>query len=142
MELAKLVEKYKSNYDEKVEKNHGKAKYYNRQKRHVTEKPKWGFYSKAVREFYTDMKQVPNDHQDFQRAIKVATRAIETKADLRDPASCPVKKARTSGGGRKCKALEIRSALFSWFANVREVLKGRTRKPTSIWKSMDKRMGR
>ena len=140
MELAKVVEKYKKNYDENVEKNHWKSKYYNKRKRHVAEKPKWGFYSKAVREFYTDMKHVPNDHQDFQRAIKVATRAIENKADLRDPASCPVKKARASGGGRKCKASEIRSALVSWFANVREALKGRTRKPTSIRKSMDKRM--
>ena len=78
MELAKVVEKYKKNYDEKVEKNHGKAKYYNRRKRHVAEKPKWGFYSKAVREFYTDMKDVRNDHPDFQRAIEVATRALKT----------------------------------------------------------------
>ena len=76
MELAKVVEKCKKQYDEEVEKNHGKTKHDNRRKWHVVVKPKWGFYSKAVREFYTDMKDVPNDHPDFQRAIKVATRAF------------------------------------------------------------------
>ena len=71
------------------------------------------------------MKDVLNGHPDFQRTIKVATRAFESIADLRDYASRPVKKARFSGGGRKRKAPEIRSALFSWFVNVGEVLKGR-----------------
>ena len=78
MELAKLIEKYEKQHDEKVEKNHGKRKYDYRRKRHVAVKPKWGFYSKAVREFYTDMKDVRNDHPDFQRAIEVATRALKT----------------------------------------------------------------
>ena len=125
LELAKVVGKYKKEYDEEVEKNHGKTKYSYRRKRHVAVKPKWGFYSKAVWEFYTDVKDVPNDHPDFQRVIKVVTRAFENIADLRDPASSPVKKARVSGGGRKRKAPELRSALFSWIVIVREVLKGR-----------------
>ena len=118
LELAKVVEKYKTQCDEEVEKNHGKTKHNYRRKRHVAVKPKKGFYSKAVWEFDTNMKDVPNDHPDFQRAIKVATRAFENIADLRDPTSCPVKKARTSGGDTKRKAPEIRSALASWFVNV------------------------
>ena len=77
-----------------------------------------------MREFYTDIKDVPNVHPDFQGAIKVATRAIENIAGLWNPASRPVKKARASGGGRKRKAPEIRSALYSWFVNVRKALKG------------------
>ena len=125
LELAKVVEQYNKQYDEEVEKNHGKTKHNYRRKRHVAVKPKKGFYSKAVREFDTDMKDVPNDHPDFQRAIKVATHAFENIADLRDPPSCPVKKARASGGGTKCKASEIHSALVSWFVNVQEALKGR-----------------
>ena len=83
------------------------------------------FLFESSREFHTDMKDVPNDHSDFQRAIKVATRAFENIANLRDPTSRPVKKALASGGGRKRKAPEIRSTLFSWFVNVREPLKGR-----------------
>ena len=75
-------------------------------------------------EFYTDMKDVPNNHPDFQRAIKVAPRAFENVADLRDPALHPLKKARVSGGGRKRKALKICSALFSWFVDERKALKG------------------
>ena len=81
-----------------------------------------------MREFCTVMKDVPNDHPDFQRPIKVATHALENIADLTDPASRPVKKARASGSGKKRKAPEIRSALFSWFVNVREALKGRLSK--------------
>ena len=125
LELAKVVEKYKKQYDEEVEKNHGKTKYDYRLKRHVSVKPKWDSYSKTVREFYTDMKDVPNDHPDFQWAFKVATRAFENITDLRDPASRPVKEARASGDGRKRKAPEIRSALFFWLVDVREALIGR-----------------
>ena len=40
------------------------------------------------------MKDVPNYHPDFQRAIKAATHAFENTAHLRDPAPHPVKKAR------------------------------------------------
>ena len=111
--MAKIVGKYKKKHDEEVEKNHGKTKCDYGRKRQVAVKPKWGFYSKAMREFYTDVKDVPNDHPDFQRAIKVITRAFENIGDLREPASRPVKKARVSGGGRKRKAPELRSALFS-----------------------------
>ena len=46
-------------------------------------------------------------------SYQVAIRAFENIADLRDPATRPVKKARTSGSGRKRKALKIRSTLFS-----------------------------
>ena len=35
------------------------------------------------------------------------------------------KRFRESGGGRKCKAPDVRKAMFDWFINVREVLKGR-----------------
>ena len=41
------------------------------------------------------MKDVRNDHPDFQRAIEVATRVFENIANLRDPTSRPIKKART-----------------------------------------------
>ena len=35
------------------------------------------------------------------------------------------KKFRSVGGGRKAHALEVREALFHWFANVRTSLKAR-----------------
>ena len=91
LELAKTVEKYWRLYDEEVEKNRWKTKYDYKRKRHVTITPKWGFYSKAEREFYADMKGVSNDDTDFRRAIKVATRAFQGITELRDPATCPAK---------------------------------------------------
>ena len=124
LELAKTVEKCKRQYDEEVEKNREKTKYDYKRKKHFAIKPKSGFYSKAVREFYADMKNVSNNDPDFQRAIKVATCAFEDIAELRDSALRSIKKARALGGGRKCKALKIRVTSFSWFI-VREVLKGR-----------------
>ena len=51
------------------------------------------------------MKNVSNDNLNFQRAIKVATRAFEEIAELRDPSLRPMKKACASSGGRKFKAL-------------------------------------
>ena len=44
---------------------------------------------------------------------------------MRDPSSCPPKKRRGAGAGRKVKAPEVRVALFHWFVDVRESLKGR-----------------
>ena len=65
----------------------------------------------------------------FSTSYQSSNTCIWKQAHLRDPASRSVKKARTSGGGRKRKAPEICSALFSWFVNVREALKGRLPKP-------------
>ena len=84
------------------------------------------FYSKAVREFYTDMKDVPTDHPDFQRAIKVL--AFGNIANLRGPPWRPVKKAHASGGGIKPQSSGNSFCIFFfffWFVNVREALKGR-----------------
>ena len=40
LKLAKPVQKYKKQYDEKLEKSHGKTKYDYRRKRHVAVKSK------------------------------------------------------------------------------------------------------
>ena len=55
----------------------------------------------------------------------MASRAYVDRDNLRDPSEHPPKKARAVGGGRKAKAPEVREALFSWFVDVRECLKGR-----------------
>ena len=71
------------------------------------------FYSKAVREFYTDMKDVPTDHPDFQRAIKVL--AFRNIANLRGPPWRPVKKAHASGGGIKPQSSGNSFCIFFFF---------------------------
>ena len=75
--------------------------------------------------FYSDLADVRNDDPAFERAIKLAARSYQDIDILQDPSSCPPKKARASGGGRKIKVPDVRQALFAWFVDVRETLKGR-----------------
>ena len=87
--------------------------------------PTTGYVAKAVRTFYSDLADVPNDDPLFRRVIKLASRAYSDLDNLRDPSLCPPKKKRVTVAGRKAKAPEVRQALFSWFVDVRETLKGR-----------------
>ena len=132
LELAELVEKLKEECDLEVEKNKGKTKYDYKRKRHVPIKPSTGFIAKAVRQFYGDLKDAKNNDVDFVRAVKLASRSYNEIDSLRDPSSCPPKKVRSQGAGRKRKAPEVRISLFNWFIDVRETLKGRL--PRRIFK--------
>ena len=77
-----------------------------------------------MRQFYSDLAEVSNNNPQSEKALKLASRSYNDLESLRDPSSCPPKKIRASGAGRKVKAPEIRQALFSWFVDVRETLKG------------------
>lgn len=124
LQLAELVEKYKIEYDTEVENNRGKLKYDLKRKKYVPIRPTWGYISRAVREFYVDLKDCASNDPSFRKALKVATRAHNDLPLLRDPVTHPAHKVRAAGGGRKRKAPEVREALFSWFVNVRESLGG------------------
>ena len=78
-----------------------------------------------MREFYTDLSTLKSDAPVFNKAIKMASRALNDIDSLRDPTLHPAKKFRGSGGGRKAKSPEVREALFTWFVDVREALRGR-----------------
>ena len=82
-------------------------------------------YSKAVRTFYSDLADIPNDDPLFRRSIKLASHANSDLDDLRDPSLFPPKRKRATGAGRKAKVPEVRQPLFSRFVDVRETLKGR-----------------
>ena len=107
--------------------NEGKTQYDNKRKKHVAIKPNKskGYLTKAAREFYPDLAKVKNDDPNFCKAAKLATRYYNEIEQLRDPSTCAPAKKRAIGGGHKSKAPEVREALFSWFADVRESLKGR-----------------
>ena len=125
-ELGELVEKYKIKYDEEVASLRGKTKYDYRTKKHIQKKPKQGFLASAVREFYSDLSDVKHNDPNLANAIKLAKRChdkyLNGDFDVQEPSK---KRFRESGGGRKCKAPEVREAMFEWFVNVRGVLKGR-----------------
>ena len=103
----------------------GKTVWDNKRKKHVPVKPKWGYLARSAREFYSGLKNAKHNDPNLDRAIKSASRAFQDLEKLRDPESCPPKKKRASGGGRKTKSPEVRTALFSWFVDVRECLKVR-----------------
>ena len=125
LELAELVSKRKEEYDAEVARNVGKFKYDSKRKKHVPIKPTCGFLAKAVREFYSDLADVKNDDPRFNRARKLASRCFNDIEQLRDPSSCAPAKKGAVGGRQKAKAPEVRQALFMWFIDVRESLKGR-----------------
>ena len=87
--------------------------------------PKKDYVSRAVRSFYIDMKDRKSNDDEFKAACKFATRSFEHLSELNDSSTCPPKKMLATGGGRKKNAPEVREALFSYFVDVRESMKGR-----------------
>ena len=122
LQLTELVAKRKGEYDAKIAR--GKTHYDAKRKKHVQVKPSSGFITRAVREFYTDLQEAKNDDLEFCKAIKLASQCFNEIEQLRNPPTCAPTKKRALGRGRKSKAMEVRQALFTWFVNVRESLKG------------------
>ena len=120
-ELGELVEKYKKEYDKEVKTLQGKTHYDYKRKKHVPIKPKQGFLATAVREFYSDLADVKHDDNNLSKALKFAKRCHEKYLNDEFVDEEPSKKRFCeSGGGRKCKAPEVREAMFEWFINMRE----------------------
>ena len=69
LELAKLIEKYEKQNDEKVEKNHGKRKYDYRRKRHVAVKPKWFLFESSAGVLHWH-KRCPKCSSRFSRSYQ------------------------------------------------------------------------
>ena len=96
------------------------------EKKHVPIKPKQGFLATAVREFFSGLADVKHHDNNLSNALNFAKRCHEKYLNDEFVDEKPSKKRFCeSGGGRKCKALEVREAMFKWFVNVRGVLKGR-----------------
>ena len=67
-----------------------------------------------------------HDDNNLSKALKFAKRCHEKYLNDEFVDEEPSKnRFRKSGGGRKCKAPELREAMFEWFINVRGELKGR-----------------
>ena len=122
--LGELCRKYKIEYES--EKQQQPSNNCNPKKRkHCQTLPSTGWASRAVREFYADLKEEPNSSQLFRSAKCLAERCLHMvlKAD-RDPK--PTKtKFRQPGGGRTVKVQEVRYELYSWFVDIRFSLKAR-----------------
>ena len=115
---GEFVAKFKEEYDAEVKITKGRRKYDAKRKIHIPIKLSTGYVAKAVRFFYTDLVDASNDDPQFEKAVNLASRSYNDLECLRDPSSCPPKKSRGAGDGRKVKAPEVRVALFHWFVYI------------------------
>ena len=127
--MAKVVTKYKKLYDDECSKM--KKHWDSKKKAWVQSKPKEGYVSKAVREHFKNLKDLPSSDPKFQKAVQFARRSHFKFEDcdsnksefIGEPSK---KRFRAEGAGRRAQAPEFRDALFEWFIDVRTVLKGKT----------------
>ena len=125
-QLGELMFNHKEKYDKKLKELEGQTRYDHKRKKKLPMKPKQGFIAAAVKEFYTDLSKVKHDNQYLVKALKFAKRCYQIYlANNSEGEEPPKNRFRESGTGRKCKAPEVREAMFEWFINVRGVLKGR-----------------
>ena len=124
-ELGELCHKYKQEYDH-LSANLPK-KWDSRRKAIVQQKPKAGYYARAIRQAFPELKGKSNESKEFQKAKHTAIRALSAyEKRLADPASQPPaakKKYRMPGGGRKAAAPEIRQALFEWYVHFHFIIR-------------------
>ena len=107
-----MLEKYKKVYDKEVKALQGKTHYNYKRKKHVPIKPKQGFLATAVSEFYSDLADVKHADNNLSKALNFAKRCHEKYLNDESVDEEPSKKRfRESGGGRKCKASEVREAI-------------------------------
>ena len=112
LELGELVYRFKEEYDAEFRLNEGKTRFDAKRKRHIPIKPTSGNIAKAVRHLYSDLADARNDDPQFNKAMKLASCAYRDLDSLRDPSSCPPKKARAAGAGRKLKSPEVILMVF------------------------------
>ena len=139
LELGKFVNAYKKSYDEM-----GPTKKWDKRKRKIVEtNPSVGFVSKAVREYYSDIKHKKATDSEFLKAKSYARRCFESyknaeslddNAEKEGPAN---KRFRAEGAGRKTQAPDFRDQLFGWFIDVRTHLKGRLPKKIFVLKAQE-----
>lgn len=134
-ELGKLCRKYKEDYDEKVQRHGNHATYNAKRKKHTTPLPQEGYIARAVREYYSDLKDLKHDNPVLVKAIKLGKRCYERQSQDAVEVSAPPAKSkfRQPGGGRKSVAPEVRGALYDWFIDIRGSLKARL--PRSLLKA-------
>ena len=97
-------------------------------------------FPKAVREFYSDLKDVKHDDSNLKAAICLGKRCNEQVIESKESGEINVEpsksKYRKAGGGRKTTIPDVRDALFDWFIDIRGTLKARL--PRKMFKTQCK----
>ena len=86
-----------------------------------------GYIQPTVREVFVDLKDEPSSSSDMKNASKFATRCLEKleKGEFNIEENCASNRYRVMGAGPKRRAIEVRSALFGFFIDVRDIFKAR-----------------
>ena len=138
--LGKLCEKYKLEYDEKLNSTSGQVTYNEKRKKHTNQTPREGYIAKAVREFHSDLKDVKHDDSNLKAAICLGKRCYEQVIESKESGEINVEtsksKYRKAGGGEKKTIPDVRDALFDWFIDIRGTLKARL--PRKMFKTQCK----
>ena len=112
--LAKIVLECKKDYDLECAKKRWDSK----KKKFVQKAPKEGYVSKAVRQYYSNLKNMPSTDQRFKTALVYAKRCMdkyEESGDLDEFEEPSKKRFRSEGAGRRVHAPDFRDLVFEWF---------------------------
>ena len=92
--------------------------------------------ARAVRKFYSDLKDVKHNNSDLSNALKLGKRCLD-RLEANDFTEAPTKvKSRQAGGGRKKSVPEFREVMYDWLIDIRSSLKARL--PKSMFKAQCK----
>ena len=130
--LLKIIIKNKEEYDCEIAATANKVNFNPRTGKHCEIKPKEGCISKSIREYFSDLRDKPYRHPEFDKARKFATRMYDDFVCFQSKCTNDggeggkkVTKYRKPGAGRKQKAPDVPLGVFDWFLDVHGILKGR-----------------
>ena len=125
MNSVNLSKNKNSGYDHYVKQNQKRINYNDKLKQHTEKLPKEGYMAMAVREFYSDLKDVKHNNPDLSNALKFRKRCLDS-LEANDFTEPPTKvKFHQAGGGRKKYVTEVREAMYDWFNDICSRLKAR-----------------
>ena len=130
--LLEIIIKNQEEYDSEIDTVTNKVNFNPRVGKHCEIIPKEGCISKGIREYFSDLRDKPCRHHEFDKARKVGTRLLydelvcsQSKVTTDGEGEKKVTKYREPRAGRKQKVPDVRLGVFDWFLDVREILNGR-----------------
>ena len=111
-ELGKLIAEMKLEYENECSKKSKLVPHVNGRR---STKPKAGYLSKAIRQYYNDLAKLPSDDKEFKRALAFGKRCHDYYLGGNQDEPPSKKRFKRPGGGRKQVAVDVRMRLFQWF---------------------------
>jgi hypothetical protein len=126
--IGEIVQAKKQKYEaDKNDPTINKAVWNEKKRKWVRPFNQIGYIQPAVREIFIDLADGKSHEKEFLSATKFVVRCLEKleKGDYDIEGNNTKSKLRLMGAGAPKRALEVRSALFDYFVDIRSTLKGR-----------------